>query len=70
MGENENKDTVTQALLKTATPIIHDDVDEMPFQPVLNDKHVANYSRYLPWYYHEMACLPQTHPELHAYLNN
>ena len=30
----------------------------------------SNYSRYLPWYYHEMACLPQTHPELHAYLEN
>ena len=134
-GQNDNRDTVTQALLKTATLNIQDNVDEMAFQSVLNDQHVcqsyslfqkicgivqemigflsfwmsyidlvsllldfiqtsrdacwtlhllsvremipwcfiynrSNYSRYLPWYYYEMACLPQTHPELHAYIEN
>ena len=30
----------------------------------------TNYARYLPWYYREMITLPQTHPELHSYLEN
>jgi hypothetical protein len=136
LGENDNMDTVTQALLVTGTLNIQDDVDEITFQAVLNDPRVrqsyslfqtfcdilrsrngtlsqfwmsyidlvslllnlirasreacwnlhlssvremipwcfaynrSNYSRYLPWYYHEMVRLPQNHPEIYAYLEN
>ena len=41
LGENENRDTVTQALLKTATLNIQNDVDEKASQSVLNDQHVC-----------------------------
>ena len=30
----------------------------------------TNYARYLPWYYREIKCLPQTNCAIHNYLQN